>query len=125
MGVDSSSEVDSVLVRGEESDVRSLEPNVGFHEMLLDVCAVDTVGPLEASRLVSAAVKKLLETLSSSVLVILSLVAVDMRVEVWIGDDCSPRGFLLLMLEGGEVDCNSDVVNEVLSDVAREFVDAS
>ena len=49
--------------------------------MLLDVNVVDSVEPLEASKLVSAAVKKLLETLSSSVLVILSLVTLDVGFE--------------------------------------------
>ena len=84
------SEADSLLVEGKESDARSLESNVGFDVVLMELYSLDSVEPLEASKLVSAVVKKLLETLSSSVLVILSLVAVDNTVEVWISDDCSP-----------------------------------
>ena len=47
---------------------------------------VGSIELVEASMLVSAVVKKLLETLSSLVLVILSLVAADVGFEVWIGD---------------------------------------
>ena len=51
-----------------------------------DVFSVDSIELIEISMLVCAVVKKLLETLSSSVLVMLSLVADGVGVEVWIGD---------------------------------------